>query len=90
MLTPWFNLAMLALESQKVVGLRLTKLAWGGSSGWHEAQLMVSEKLREAHHATGRLMMGDRPDSIVSRYRETVQANVLRLSRPSWPSRSPR
>lgn len=88
MLTSWFNLAMLALESQKVVGLRLTRLAWGGSSAWSEAQLMVSEKVREAHHATGRLMMGDTPDSIVTRYRETIQANVLRLSRPSGRDRS--
>ena len=75
----FFNLSMLAFESQQVIGLRLVKLAWGGTSAADEARLMISEKLAEAGQATGRLMMGASPDSVVSDYRETVQANVNRL-----------
>jgi len=39
-----FALAMLALEVQTVVELRLVKLAWGSCDACDEALLMASEK----------------------------------------------
>ena len=81
MLKSWYNFGMLAAEAQQVIWLRLMKLAAGGSGAQHEAQLMVTEKLTEASRATGRLMMGATPDSVVKGYRRKVRANARRLSR---------
>lgn len=74
-----FNVAMLAVESQQVVGLRLLKLGGGGSSAGREAVLMVTEKMEAASRATQSLFMGASPDSVVSGYRTKVQANARRL-----------
>jgi hypothetical protein len=78
---PWYNLAMLAAESQRVIWLRSVKLAAGGEHALEEAQLMISEKAFAAFGAVGRLAMGDSPDLIVSGYRKKVRANARRLSR---------
>jgi hypothetical protein len=78
---PWFNLAMLAAESQHVVWLRLIKLSAGGASAHKEARLMTSEKIFAATQAAGRLMLGDSPDQVVRGYRRKVRANTRRLSR---------
>jgi len=80
-LAPWYNLAMLAAESQRVIWLRSVKLAAGGEHALEEAQLMISEKAFAAFGAAGRLAMGDSPDRIVSGYRKKVRANARRLSR---------
>ncbi|TDR93711.1 hypothetical protein [Enterovirga rhinocerotis] len=81
MLQSWWNLALLATESQHVVCLRLIKLGSGGFEAQEEACLMVSEKV-EAGIQTGlAVMMGGSPDRIVSTYRSRVQANVARLSK---------
>jgi hypothetical protein len=77
----WFNLTMLAAESQQVIGLRLMKLANGGPKARAEASRMVTEKLAAASHATGRLMMGASQDSVVTGYRRKVRANSRRLSK---------
>jgi hypothetical protein len=45
---PWFPAAMLALESNRVVALRLMKLATGGRRARAEASRMVGEKVGEA------------------------------------------
>ena len=79
MLAPFFNLTMLAFESQQVVGLRLMKLAFGGPAAHTEMNHMVAEKIAAANRATGRLMMGASPDSVVRGYRKTVKANARRL-----------
>jgi hypothetical protein len=79
MLAGWYNLAMLATESQQVVWLRMVKFGGGGASARNEAFLMVSEKLAAAADAAGRLMMGATPNSVVSDYRRTVRANADRL-----------
>ena len=81
MLKSWSNLAMLAFESQQVVMLRLHKIAMGGTDAANEMQLMTSEKVEAAAHATGRLMSGASPDSVVSGYRTRVRANIRRLSK---------
>ncbi|MGL4287008.1 MAG: hypothetical protein ACRCVA_11730 [Phreatobacter sp.] len=75
----WFNLAMLAAESQQVIGLRMVKLALGGPRADAEARRMVSEKVAAATEATGRLMWGATPDSVVRSYRTKVRANARRL-----------
>ncbi len=75
----WLNMAMLAAESQEVIGLRLMKLAVGGPKARAEASRMVTEKIEAAHHATGRLLMGASPDSLVVGYRRKVRANSRRL-----------
>jgi len=75
-----FAVALLALEAQKVVELRLMKLASGGDEGWAEAEQMVSEKVSALVEASGTLMMGGSTDAVVSRYREHIAANTKRLT----------
>jgi hypothetical protein len=48
---PWYSSAMLAFESNHVVGLRLMKLTRGGGDASHEAHLMISEKIAAAFDA---------------------------------------
>ncbi|MER2264116.1 hypothetical protein [Methylobacterium oxalidis] len=75
-----FAVALLALEAQKVVELRLMKLVWGGSEGCAEAQQMVSEKVSAFIEASGTLMTGGSCNTVVARYREHVAANTKRLT----------
>ncbi len=81
MFKPWLNWTMLALESQQVIGLRLMKLAGGGPAANFEAMRMVSEKMAGAAQASGRLLAGASPDSVVAGYRKIVRANARRLTR---------
>jgi hypothetical protein len=81
MFKSWFNLAMLAAESQQVVWLRTVKLAAGGAAAQRETKRMVAEKVAAAKAESMRLMMGATPDSVVKRYRRKVNANVRRLSK---------
>lgn len=76
-----FAVALLAVEAQKVVGLRLVKLAWGGREAQAEAHQMVSEKVSAAIEAAGTLMGGGSIGTVVDRYREHVAANTERLTR---------
>jgi hypothetical protein len=87
----WASMAMqstmLAIESQQVIALRLTKMAMGGADSQREAELMVSEKV-QAMVDSGQMMfkaalgghadMG--ADKVIKHYRSTVQANRKRLS----------
>jgi hypothetical protein len=75
-----FAVALLAVEAQKVVELRLVKLAWGGAEAQAEAQQMVSEKVSALIEASGTLMMGGSCGTVVARYREHVAANTQRLT----------
>jgi hypothetical protein len=75
-----FAVTLLALEAQKVVELRLVKLAWGGAEGWDEAQQMVSEKVSAFIEASGTLLTGGSCETVVARYREHVAANTQRLT----------
>jgi hypothetical protein len=77
---PWYSIALLAAESQRVIWLRLLRLGAGGPGATREAQRMVSEKLLAASHATAALMTGASPDHIVKAYRRKVRANARRLS----------
>lgn len=75
-----FAVTLLAIEAQKVVELRLVKLAWGGAEAQLEAQQMVSEKVSALIEASGTLMTGGSCDAVVARYREHVAANTQRLT----------
>ena len=77
---PFFSLMMLAFEAQRVVELRLVRLAWGGSEGLAEAQSMVTEKMQAAGEAMTTLMMGGSPERVIARYREHVAFNTKRLT----------
>ncbi len=65
MFRSWYNLTMLAAESQRVIWLRSMKLAAGGAKAEREA----------------RLIMGASADSVVKGYRRRVKANARRLSK---------
>ena len=49
---------MLAIDANRVIGLRLMKLMLGGRGARREAQLMVSEKIDAAFKASASLMAG--------------------------------
>jgi hypothetical protein len=82
-----FETVMLAVESQQVVAMRLTKFAMGGPDVQREAELMVSEKMASMAE-TGQMMMmaalGGKSDlgvdKVVQHYRKKVGANVKRLA----------
>jgi hypothetical protein len=77
---PWFASAMLALESQNVIALRLMKLAGGGDAALDEAHLMVDEKIDAAIEALRSLHSGGTAASVIDRYRVHVAANARRLA----------
>ena len=81
MLKPWWDLAMLAVESQQVIWLRSMRLAGGGAKASAEARRMVSEKLTAAAQAAAGAVLGDSPARTAKRYRKKVRANRRRLSR---------
>jgi hypothetical protein len=69
MFFPFDSAVMLALESNRVIGLRLTKLAAGGVEAFEEAHLIISEKIGAAAEATSSHDRWDhrRSDKSVSR-----------------------
>ena len=73
---PWYSAAMLALESNHVIALRLMKLAFGGSAAHWEANLMITEKIDAAIETSYNLNVS----AVIARYREYVLANARRLS----------
>ena len=79
MFFPWYASMMLAIESNGVIALRLTTMAFGGSAAQHEALLMVPEKVAASIEAATTLLTGGSTRSVIDRYREHVQANFARL-----------
>ena len=75
------SLMMLAIDANRVVGLRVMKLMLGGRGARREAQLMVGEKIDEAFKASASLMAGASGNEIVRQYRRRVAANAKRLGR---------
>jgi hypothetical protein len=80
MLFPWYQATMLAFESNRVIGQRMVKLAWGGKDALDETVLMISEKVDAAIEASRTVMMGGGAEAVIGRYREHVAANAGRLS----------
>ena len=87
MFTQWMKLSsemMLAnLEAQRVIGLRLAKLARGGADAERESRRMVTEKVTAGAEAAMALATGKSPRSVVRRYRTIMRANKRRLSQRS-------
>lgn len=79
MLNPLYAAFLLAVEAQKVIELRLVRIAWGGAEAQAEMVSMVSEKVVAAMEATNTLMAGGTQGEIVARYRERVADNTRRL-----------
>ena len=77
---PWYSSAMLVMELNRVIGLRLTKLTRGGREAGDEANLMINEKIAAAFEAVETLLMGGSLSIVVDRYREHVTANAARLA----------
>ncbi len=81
-----FQSTMLAIESQQVIAMRLTKFALGGPDVQREAELMISEKMQSMAETSRMLVMaalgGDATGAhkVVKHYRGKVSANVRRLS----------
>ena len=76
----FYSTSMLGLESGNVIGLRMLKLACGGSDALDEMHLMLGEKVNAAFESGANLMAGASADSVVDRYRQHVAANADRLS----------
>jgi hypothetical protein len=81
----WFPLAAdwvrIGLEAQQVIGLRLIKIAAGGSAAQTEAIRMMTEKTTALAEAAMIVAMGGSARTVVRRYRTQVKANARRLSR---------
>jgi hypothetical protein len=75
------ELMMAQFEAQRVISLRLAKLARGGAAAETESHRMVTEKLTAAAEATAALATGQSPRSVVRRYRTIMRANQRRLNR---------
>jgi hypothetical protein len=85
MFKTWFGLTLdavlLGFETQRVIGLRLAKIAAGGPAAQVEAHRMVMEKTTALAEAATTLATGGSPRTVVRRYRKHVKANERRLSR---------
>ncbi|GLK79790.1 hypothetical protein GCM10008174_15310 [Methylopila turkensis] len=79
--TMW-KLAMLTIECQQVIGLRMAMVARGGAEVGEEIQLMMSEKTASAFRCGPALLAGGSFDRMIDDYRGVVQANALRLAAP--------
>ena len=74
--------AMLGIETQQVMHLRMMKLLAGGPKAQSEALRMVSEKTTALAEATMTLARGGSAQRVIRRYRTHVKSNQRRLSKP--------
>ena len=81
MLKFWYDATMLSFESQRVVGLRMMKLAGGGKTAQAEANRMVTEKFNASMAAAVTLMCGGSGEAVLAQVRKKVRSNSRRLSR---------
>lgn len=72
---------MANLEAQRVIGLRIAKLALGGPAAQLEARRMIVEKLKASADASVALASGQTPQSVLRRYRTIMRANAKRLAK---------
>lgn len=84
MFGPWFRFyqhaAMLHLEAQSVIAMRLTSAALGRGSPAENA-LMITEKVAAFGEAAAALATGGSVHQVVHGYRKHVRANARRLRR---------
>lgn len=81
MFKPWYQLTMLAIESQTVIALRLMKLSRGGEAATTEARRMVTEKVSAGAAAATTIMTGGSVDKALKDARRHVRRNARRLMR---------
>jgi hypothetical protein len=72
---------LLAFDAQRVIALRVMKIAAGGSSARGEVSRMMTEKVSAAAEAVAILTRGGSGRKVIRRYRTHVRENVRRLSR---------
>ena len=77
----WYDAAMLSIEAQGVIGLRMMKFAAGGKNAHTEARLMVREKISASMEAATTLLCGGSGHAVVVQVRRQVRSNSRRLSR---------
>jgi hypothetical protein len=86
MFAPWWKFsmdaAMLSLEAQSVIVMRLTRLALGRGTQ-SENSRMVTEKATAFVEAATTLATGGSAHTVVRGYRKHVRANGRRLRRRS-------
>jgi hypothetical protein len=75
------DIAMAGFDAQRVIALRLARLAAGGPSAAREARRMISEKFVANAKAAITLASGGSANSVVSRYRTIMRANEKRLTK---------
>ena len=80
---PFLSVVLLGLEANRVINLRIMKIAKGGEDARNEAFLMVDEKVLAALEACASLFAGHGPEVVINRYREHVAANAKRLAASS-------
>ena len=73
----WYGAAMLSMEAQSVVALRMMKFAMGGPLAQAEASRMVTEKITASMAAAATLMGGGSGHAVLAQ----VRSNSRRLSR---------
>ncbi len=85
MFKEWFQLMQtlteMNLSAQRVIGLRMVRLAGGGNIGMREAQRMITEKLIAGAEANALLLSGASFHTTAKRYRRAVRANERRLNK---------
>ena len=87
LMSAWFEAARFAADSQRVIALRMMRMANGGPLAVTEASKMIAEKIaafNEAHGAIVTTMMtGGSLDTAAAKayapYRRAVRANNRRL-----------
>lgn len=80
MFNPFCAAFLLAVEAQRVIELRLVRLAWGGAEAQAEMVSMVGEKVVAGMEAANTIMTGGSHDQVIARYRELVADNTRRLT----------
>jgi hypothetical protein len=80
---PFTAAVLLGLEANRVINLRIMKIAKGGEAARKEAFLMVDEKVLAALEACASVCAGRGPEVVINRYRQHVAANAKRLSASS-------
>jgi hypothetical protein len=80
MLNPFLAVVLLGFEANRVINLRIMKIARGGEAARDEAFLMVDEKVLAALEACASVCAGRGPEVVINRYRQHLAANAKRLS----------
>ncbi len=81
MFKAWWDIVILAMETQHVMWLRFMRLAARGPTASADAQRMVTEKYAVAAPAGAGPLMGDSAGKVVKRHRRKVSANKRRPSK---------